>query len=74
MGNAVVFSAQMEVLSLFPDLVFLTPRYDRGASAPGPGHHVRLRLPLLPPPQLPGLLADPPPLHPALHVGEGFSL
>lgn len=45
-----------------------------GPPAPGPGHHVCLRLPPLPPPQFPGLLADPPPLHFSLHPGEGFWL
>ncbi|XP_049990021.1 dual oxidase 1 isoform X2 [Alexandromys fortis] len=62
--NVYLFSVSpLSVLScLFPGLF-----HDNGPhwspAAPGPGHHVRLRLPPLPPTQLPGLLADPPPLH-----------
>uniref|UniRef100_A0A7N5JG57 Uncharacterized protein n=1 Tax=Ailuropoda melanoleuca TaxID=9646 RepID=A0A7N5JG57_AILME len=55
---------------LFPGL-FHNDGPHGGAAAPGPGHHVCLRLPPLPAPQFPGLLADPPPLHPALRAGEG---
>ena len=43
-------------------------------AAPDSRHHVRLRLPPLPALQLPGLLADPSPLHPALCAGEGFGI
>ena len=58
-------------LSLLPPVLL---RSHWGPLATGPGHHVRLRLPPLPPPQFPGLLADPPPLHFSLHPGEDFRL
>nr|BAC37749.1 unnamed protein product [Mus musculus] len=73
-GHAVnVYIFSVSPLSLmacvFPN-VFVNDGYDRSPPAPGPGHHVRLRLPPLPPPQFPGLLADPPPLCCALCPGE----
>ena len=70
---SLLLSAQAEALRPgLSDPVSAAPRYDRGAPAPGSCHHVRLCLPPLPTPQLPGLLVDPPPLHPALCAGEGL--
>lgn len=70
---SLLLSAQAEALRPgLSDPVPAAPRYDRGAPAPGSCHHVRLCFPPLPTPQLPGLLVDPPPLHPALRAGEGL--
>uniref|UniRef100_A0A8C9Q4D8 Ferric oxidoreductase domain-containing protein n=1 Tax=Spermophilus dauricus TaxID=99837 RepID=A0A8C9Q4D8_SPEDA len=75
-GHAVnIYIFSISPLSLmacvFPN-VFVNDGYDRSPPAPDPGHHVCLRCSPLPPPQLPGLLADPPPLCPALCPGEGL--
>ncbi|XP_036699443.1 dual oxidase 2 isoform X5 [Balaenoptera musculus] len=65
--NVYIFSVSpLSLLACIFPSVFVNDGYDRGAPAPGSRHHVHLCLPPLPAPQLPGLLVDPPPLHPAL--------
>ncbi|XP_036699441.1 dual oxidase 2 isoform X3 [Balaenoptera musculus] len=68
--NVYIFSVSpLSLLACIFPSVFVNDGYDRGAPAPGSRHHVHLCLPPLPAPQLPGLLVDPPPLHPALCAG-----